>query len=1062
VPPTSLFAKKKAVSIEVVKPLFVLNDDLLKGGSIGDKIGSAFIVNRVSVRQGEVLFNGHDFQCHLLGFNLQSGLVADELALRLDAPHLKVTLPISGEAVTLEGNLIAEMHRQGTSWKINQFVWQTREIAIHLNGRIFHDGAFTVNASAQGKPENILRPLLGELTVKGLAHANATIAKNTRGRVQITAEFTSSSCQVKENSCSDLSGHLSWNSLGGNLELDTAFSTPLARSALRLNSKSSGTDITIQNVPAAYLADILDISADAPLNGIGSGAIHFDPEFILGRVDLDSSPTQPLSQPFVARGRIAFKRDKKMEQTTFFGEQLQFNGGQIRIAGKTNSKKKTVQIKISAALENMENMATYSAFYLDINLLPWKLSRGTGMFTLELDKRPGRKTIDSRFQISNFLANQQPITSLQGEVRDTLLQGAGTFTISAPDLNSKSDLIIAGHKTTIHFRDVAGEAQKIMKILDMNLDLRGKITGDFTYGSGKALKEPELTGHFAAPRLVLMGYTLTQASGSLRSNLKNITLNGLDFLFLGGHARTEASIDFGLKKFGLQGRIDNIDMARLSDKLSGRADLEIIGRGEFLKDPLEISFHLRDMYFYKDRGFSINGKAKILTDFSDFQLATEESEIVTPAGTSPFSLKVNRKKQNYSGSFNLDLKDLDLLIPWKNNSGMMRILGQVYSGTDGGIRTRGVAVFSGRTLSLPNFSHALDNFQGTITFDNNTFILQSLSGEMGGGKVESSGRLLTGPSGLQEMTFNLQGKNLSLYPMDRVSCLVHPDLTLKYEGKKLLLSGTLNFPSLEWQREILEPIVFNTRSELSTAESKIQEMLHFDIGLSGENFLMRNSLGRINGKFKLRLTGTAKFPILSGACEGNQGEIYFSDRSFNLLKAKLVFNNNLFIDPLINLESEAFIQNYRVRFDIKGTTSRAKPELVSSPPLPPQDILALVSLGEVFRRSGSTEISSQQGGTAMISTKLTEEIKNRANKLLGINLLRIDPALSGQSAMDTSRLTIGTTISKNLIVVYSTNLSTSRQEIYYMQYQLSPTLSLIAMKNEEGRYSLDLRLRSRR
>jgi autotransporter translocation and assembly factor TamB len=170
----------------------------------------------------------------------------------------------------------------------------------------------------------------------------------------------------------------------------------------------------------------------------------------------------------------------------------------------------------------------------------------------------------------------------------------------------------------------------------------------------------------------------------------------------------------------------------------------------------------------------------------------------------------------------------------------------------------------------------------------------------------------------------------------------------------------------------------------------------------------------------------------------------------------------LFIDPLITIESEAFIQNYRIRFDIKGAASRAKPELVSSPPLPPQDILALVSLGEAFKRSGSQEISSQMGSTALITTELAKEIKNRANRLLGINLLRIDPMLKSQSSYNTSRLTIGTSITKNLIVVYSTNLSTTRQEIYYLQYQISPAVSLIYMKNEEGRYSIDLRLRKRR
>lgn len=322
--------------------------------------------------------------------------------------------------------------------------------------------------------------------------------------------------------------------------------------------------------------------------------------------------------------------------------------------------------------------------------------------------------------------------------------------------------------------------------------------------------------------------------------------------------------------------------------------------------------------------------------------------------------------------------------------------------------------------------------------------------------------MVLGQGKLQSLIFNLQGKNMRLYPLDRISCEMNADLTLKYFSKKLLLSGTLGFLSANWQREIDEPIVFNTRADLSTAESRIREMLQLDVNMNGENILINNSLGRINGKFKLKLSGTASFPILIGTFDGNQGEIHFSDRSFNLLKAKLVFNNNLFIDPLITIESEAFIQNYRIRFDIKGPASSAKPELVSSPPLPPQDILALVSLGEAFKRSPSQETSSQLGSTALITTELAKEIKNRANRLLGINLLRIDPSLNDQSSIGTSRLTIGTSIAKNLIVVYSTNLSTTRQEIYYLQYQLSPAVSLIYMKNEEGQYSIDLRLRKRR
>ncbi|HSQ34352.1 MAG TPA: translocation/assembly module TamB domain-containing protein, partial [Candidatus Binatia bacterium] len=682
-------------------------------------------------------------------------------------------------------------------------------------------------------------------------------------------------------------------------------------------------------------------------------------------------------------------------------------------------------------------------------------------FALELNVVAGRKNGRSQFVIRDFLANRQAIESLRGDVRLGPFRTQGDFIISALDLSSLAKMDIADNVTTIHFQDVRGEAGKIMKILNNPIAVSGKLTGDFTYQKRQALERPSLEGSFQAPRLQFMGNPLDRVRSDLRSDLSNIELGGLRFEFGGGSASGDLAIDFRQKKFAINGRIDHLDIRRLNERFGGLAEIEVNGRGEFLKDALEISYRLTRLHLHPGRECSVNGKATVWTDFSDFRLRSS-GELRDAVGISPLTLEISRSHSRISGQFNLELKDLNLLLPWKNNNGGLRLRGQIVPSAAGRLRSRGVAVFSGQTLSIPNFSHSLDDFQATVTFDDMKFNLQSLSGEMGGGKVEGHGGLEFRGNQLQNMFFTFQGKNMFLYPMDRVSCQVNADLALRYLDKKMLLSGTLGFLSANWQREIDEPFVFNTDADLSTTESKIRESLRLDINMNGENILINNSLGRINGKFKLKLSGSAGFPILIGAFEGNEGEIHFSDRNFNLLKAKLVFNNKLVIDPLITIESEAFIQNYRIRFDIKGAASSAKPELVSSPPLPPQEVLALVSLGEAFTRSGSQEISSQMGSTALITTELAKEIKNRANRLLGINMLRIDPVLNSQSAYDTSRLTIGTSITKNLVVVYSTKLSTTRQEIYYLQYQLSPTLSLIYMKNEEGRYSMDLRFRKRR
>ena len=308
--------------------------------------------------------------------------------------------------------------------------------------------------------------------------------------------------------------------------------------------------------------------------------------------------------------------------------------------------------------------------------------------------------------------------------------------------------------------------------------------------------------------------------------------------------------------------------------------------------------------------------------------------------------------------------------------------------------------------------------------------------------------------------------------MNGTTTNLNANLTLKYNNNKLLLQGNLDFLSGIWKREIDEPISFYTDPNLSPTESKIMKMLEFDLKLvAKDNVWMINSIGKIKCKFNLKLKGTNEFPILTGLIESRDGKIFFSDKKFDLIKAKATFNNELFIDPIIRVESEAFIKDFRIKLNVHGSSTHLKPKLQSSPPLPTQDILTLISLGELFKRPTSTELSShvgtlssQAGTTTLITSKLNERIQKSAKKILGIDLLKINPTITGSSFEGTSRLIVGKSISNKLFVVYSINISSSKQEevkkdVIYLQYQISPSISLIGMRNEEGRFSIDIRVR---
>ena len=449
-----------------------------------------------------------------------------------------------------------------------------------------------------------------------------------------------------------------------------------------------------------------------------------------------------------------------------------------------------------------------------------------------------------------------------------------------------------------------------------------------------------------------------------------------------------------------------------------------------------------------------------MTDFSEYRLRSKGS-FVNEVSSSPFSINFNQKNGVYSGSFILKLKDINLLVPWGNNRGEMDLNGEIFTQDDGKMSAQGYANFSGEILAFPNFPHELDDFYAFVTFKELNFTLQSLQGTMGGGNVESNGHLIVKDGELSDLLINFNGKNMTLYPMDRTSCDLTANLSLKYQSEKLLLQGTLDFLSAVWEREIDEAVYFNTNASLSPSESKILDVLEFDLKLSGkDNILIDNTFGKLQCNFDLKLTGNYDFPVITGIIESRDGGVYFSDRVFDVIKAKMVFNNRFSIDPSVDIESELFLKDYRIKFIIKGTSSRPSPSFSSSPPLPPQDILALISLGELFKRPTSTTLSSQIVTTGMFTTQLTDQIKKRTKKLFGDYVLKINPNIEGTSL---ETLTIGKPISKNFMIVYSTKFAPAagEQAVVYFQYQLSPTLSLIGMRNEEGNYSLDLRFRKR-
>lgn len=211
----------------------------------------------------------------------------------------------------------------------------------------------------------------------------------------------------------------------------------------------------------------------------------------------------------------------------------------------------------------------------------------------------------------------------------------------------------------------------------------------------------------------------------------------------------------------------------------------------------------------------------------------------------------------------------------------------------------------------------------------------------------------------------------------------------------------------------------------------------------------------------MTIAGTVGSPVVLGDIEGIRGNVRFQDRSFRVLRARLSFFNPVASEPYLDFRGETYLKDYRVTFSLSGVPSKLRPEFASSPPLPPEDVLALLALGESFKRTYSYDASAGVGTGALISGQLTDEAKKQADKLFRLDRFRIDPFVLGSSTDMTARLTVGKKISSDIIVLYSTNLTSQREEIVRLEWEFSESFSLVAMRDDRGRLSLDAKVRRR-
>jgi translocation and assembly module TamB len=369
-----------------------------------------------------------------------------------------------------------------------------------------------------------------------------------------------------------------------------------------------------------------------------------------------------------------------------------------------------------------------------------------------------------------------------------------------------------------------------------------------------------------------------------------------------------------------------------------------------------------------------------------------------------------------------------------------------------------------------DFPTGLNNLQGDLVFDANRLFFENVTGEAGGGTMSLSGSVNYSEKPLR---YDVSART------DRIR-IRYPEGLSWLLGGQLRLSGTLDGGLLSGkvvvQRVNLTEGLESASSLVSTKDStptssSFLRNLQFDVEASSTpDARMEWPGAHLEAEASLRVRGTAEHPIMLGHIHVLSGDLYFRDNHYRVTRGDLNFANPFRLDPTINVEATTNIQQYEITLNFTGQSSKMSLAYRSDPPLPGNDIITLLALGQTSSesalRSGSGTQTGASGASALLSEAISSQLGGRVERLFGITRFRVDPGLAGVGSTGTNqnaaaRITVEQQVTRNLSIMYVSNVNSSQQQVIQVEYDVSRSVAVVALRDQNGTFGIDVKFKKR-
>jgi len=646
----------------------------------------------------------------------------------------------------------------------------------------------------------------------------------------------------------------------------------------------------------------------------------------------------------------------------------------------------------------------------------------------------------------------------------------GRFDVDDPALKGAITIGSGRDGLEVDVKNGEGDLERVLPALRLPIKLAGRVAGDFKMFQ-RLDGAQEYTGTFTSPKVAGYGQTGSRVSGSLGWKDGVLTFPELTMDLHGGRFDGRLIIGTVNGEFDIDVRGEELDFATVVPTASGRLSLSMSGRGVFGRDKLPGLFTIKDMELSPlDR---TEARGELALGVADGKIGLDLKGGLVP-GDNPFTgtFVFPLSGEPFAGTVKGRITTMDLIVPWNGAQGRVDYTANVRETAEAASVTVGLDI-AAPVMPLPGFAYAVTDFTSAMTYKDGLLDIPSIAGKLGGGPLTGSGQIGVTGGEIATMDLKLEGKEMVLSPMERMRAQADGTLRILKDARRFVTEGEILFRRLSFRREIYEGFGFSSASSTPTAGPSFFDGMSLNVRLrADENCAIENSLGRFAARFSLSAVGAFDAPVLLGDINILSGDFYFQDRPFRVIHGRLSFTDIVNAEPYLDFRGETYVKDYRVTLELSGPVSRLKPAFSSSPPLPPDEILSLLALGESFQRmyySYSGDRSTAVNTASLLTYQIADLAKRGTGGVLSLDRLRLDPYLprGGQGGI-AARLTVGKKVSQNLLVLYSTVLASSsvRAEIdevpiFRFEWDISRRFSLVGGRDDRGRLGFDVKFRKR-